>query len=91
MNTLRKNCKKLRYIFEILPESHIKKYNKKVVGAIGARDLKEIQEILGAIRDSDITIEYLKNSRSEFAKRLVIQEAGRRDYLYREFVKYMKE
>jgi CHAD domain-containing protein len=91
LHMLRKNCKKLRYIFEILPGNHIKKYSKKVTGAIGAKDLKEIQDMLGAIRDSDITIEYLQNSRSGFAKQLVIKEAGKRDYLYREFVKYMKE
>jgi CHAD domain-containing protein len=91
LHMLRKNCKKLRYIFEILPESHIKKYSKKIVDAIGAKDLKEIQEMLGAIRDSDITIEYLQNSRSGFANQLVVKEAGKRDYLYRGFIKYMKE
>jgi CHAD domain-containing protein len=91
LHMLRKNCKKLRYIFEILPESHIKKYSKKIVSAIGEKDLKEIQEMLGAICDSDITIGYLQNSRSGFAKQLAIKEAGKRDYLYRDFIKYMKE
>jgi CHAD domain-containing protein len=91
LHMLRKNCKKLRYIFEILPESHIKKYSKKIVSAIGEKDLKEIQEMLGAICDSDITIGYLQNSRSGFAKQLAIKEAGKRDYLYRKFIKYMKE
>jgi CHAD domain-containing protein len=91
LHMLRKNCKKLRYIFETLPESHIKKYNKKIVSAIGEKDLKEIQEMLGVIRDSDITIEYLQNCRSGFAKQLAIKEADKRDYLYREFIKYMKE
>src|SRR5918996_1820963 len=91
LHMLRKNCKKLRYIFEALPESHIKKYNKKIVSAIGEKDLKVIQDMLGAIRDSDITIEYLQNSRSGFAKQLAIKEDGKRDYLYREFIKYMKE
>lgn len=76
---LRKNCKKLRYIFEILPESYIKKYRKKIVGAIGVKDLKEIQEMLGTIRDSNITIEYLQNSRSGFAKQLIVKEAGTHD------------
>jgi hypothetical protein len=50
-----------------------------------------LESRLGALRDSDITIEYLQNSRSEFAKQLVIKEAGKRDYLYREFLKYMKD
>src|ERR687896_1826716 len=91
LHMLRKNYKKLRYIFETLPESYIKKYNKKVVSTINGKNLKEIQEMLGAIRDSDITIEYLQNSRSGLAKQLAIKEAGKRDYLYREFIKYMKE
>ena len=47
--------------------------------------------MLGEIHDSDITIEYLQKSRSGFAKELVIKEAGKCDYLYREFIKYMKE
>lgn len=91
LHMLRKDCKKLRYIFEALPESHSKKYRKKVTGAIGGKNLEELQGMLGAIRDSDITIEYLQDSRSGFAKKLVVKEAGKRDRLYREFVKYMKE
>jgi CHAD domain-containing protein len=91
LHILRKNYKKLRYIFEVLPESHIKKYNKKVTRAIGGKDLKAIQDMLGSIRDSDITIEYLQNSRSGLAKPLLVKEAGKRDHLYREFVKYIKE
>ena len=63
----------------------------KIVSTINGKNLKEIQEMLGVIRDSDITIEYLQNSRSGFAKQLAIKEAGKRDYLYREFIKYMKE
>jgi CHAD domain-containing protein len=91
IHILRKNCKKLRYIFEVLPERYIKKYSNKVAGATGGKNLIEIQEMLGAIRDSDITIEYLQNSRSGLAKQLVVKAAGERDHLYREFVKYMKE
>lgn len=91
LHILRKKCKKMRYILEVLPENHVKKYTKKIGGAIGRKDLKETQEMLGSIHDSDITIEYLQNSRSRFAKQLVVKEAGRRDHLYREFVKYIKD
>ncbi len=91
LHTLRKNCKKLRYIFEILPVSYIKKYRKKVIGAIRGKDLKKMQRTLGAIRDSDITIEYFQNSRSVFTKQLVVKENAKRNRLYREFIKYMKE
>jgi CHAD domain-containing protein len=91
LHSLRKNCKKLRYVFEVLPESHIKKYGKKLESTIGAKDLKEIQEKLGLIHDSDITMDYLQNSRQELAKQLVNKETAERNNLYIEFVKYMKE
>ena len=68
LHMLRKKCKKMRYILEVLPENQVKKYTKKIGGAIGRKDLKETQEMLGSIHDSDITIEYLQNSRSRFAK-----------------------
>ena len=90
IHTLRKDCKKLRYIFEALPENQIKKYRKKVDSAILGKDLEELQGMLGAIHDSDITIEYLQKRKSGFAKKLVVKETGKRDHLYQEFIKYMK-
>jgi CHAD domain-containing protein len=91
LHSLRKNCKKLRYVFEVLPESHIKKYGKKLDSTVGGKDLKEIQEKLGLIHDSDITMDYLQNSRQRLAKQLVNKETAERNNLYIEFVKYMKE
>jgi CHAD domain-containing protein len=91
LHSLRKNCKKLRYVFEVLPESHIKNYGKKLDSTIGGKDLKEIQEKLGLIHDSDITMDYLQNSRQGFAIQLVNKEAAERNNLYLGFVKYMKE
>jgi CHAD domain-containing protein len=91
LHSLRKNCKKLRYVFEVLPESHIKTYGKKLDSTIGGKDLKEIQEKLGLIHDSDITMDYLQNSRQGLAKQLVNKETAERNNLYIEFVKYMKE
>jgi len=91
LHSLRKNCKKLRYVFEVLPQSHIKKYGKKLDSIIGGKDLKEIQEKLGLIHDSDITMDYLQNSRQGLAKQLVNKETAERNNLYIEFVKYIKE
>ena len=91
LHSLRKNCKKLRYVFEVLPESHIKKYDKKLDSTIGGKDLKEIQKKLGLIHDSDITMDYVQNSRQGLAKQLVNKEMAERNNLYIEFVKYMKE
>ena len=91
LHSLRKNCKKLRYVFEVLPESYIKKYGKKLDSTIGGKDLKETQEKLGLIHDSDITMDYLQNSRQGLAKQLVNKETAERNNLYIEFVKYIKE
>jgi len=91
LHSLRKNYKKLRYTLEVLPESHIKKYNRKIDRITGRKDLKEIQDKLGSIRDSDITIGYLRNKRSGFAKQLLVKEGATRDRLYQEFAKYIKE
>jgi CHAD domain-containing protein len=91
LHSLRKNYKKLRYVFEVLPESHIKNYGKKLDSTIGGKDLKEIQEKLGLIHDSDITMDYLQNSRQGLAKQLVNKETAERNNLYIEFIKYMKE
>lgn len=90
IHKLRKDCKKLRYIFEAVPDNDAKKYRKKIEGTILGKDLEEIQGKLGAIHDSDITIEYLQK-KSEFAKKLAVKESGVRDRLYQEFIKYMKE
>jgi CHAD domain-containing protein len=90
LHILRKKCKKMRYILEVLPKNHVKKYSNKVSGTIGSKDLKETQDMLGSIHDSDITIEYLQKSRLKLARQLVVKEAGRRDHLYREFVKYIE-
>jgi CHAD domain-containing protein len=91
LHSLRNDCKKLRYVFEVLPESYIKNNGKKLDGTIGGKDLKEIQEKLGLIHDSDITVDYLQNSRQGLAKQLVNKEAVERHNLYMGFVKYMKE
>jgi CHAD domain-containing protein len=91
IHNLRKYCKKLRYIFEAMPDNDSKKYRKKIEGAILGKDLEEIQVKLGAIHDSDISIEYLQKKKSKFVKKLVVKESGVRDHLYQEFIKYMKE
>lgn len=91
IHMLRKDCKKLRYIFEAVPVNDVKKHRKKIDGAILGKDLKELQGMLGEIHDSDITMEYLQKRRSRFANKLVVKESGKRDHLYREFIKYMKE
>jgi CHAD domain-containing protein len=75
LHRLRKDCKKLRYILEMVPPAGRKKYERAVSLALA---LEELQDLLGAIRDSDITIEYLQGSRTK-------------DRLYRDLVRRAKQ
>ena len=88
LHRLRKDCKKLRYILEMVPPAGRKKYERAVSLALA---LEELQDLLGAIRDSDITIEYLQGSRTKVARELAAREAGNRDRLYRELVRRAKQ
>lgn len=54
LHQLRKNCKKLRYLLEL----SINGKNDDVMS-----QLKKMQDILGAIHDHDITIDFLKKQR----------------------------
>ncbi len=92
LHNLRKDCKKLRYVIEALPAGVAKKYEKKASDAIGMRgssvSLEKLQDMLGEIRDSDITLQYLKMSNSKIAGELASKEVFVRQQLYDEFVKY---
>src|ERR671924_5358 len=88
LHRLRKDCKKLRYILEMVPPAGRKKYERAVSLALA---LEELQDLLGAIRDSDITIEYLQGSRTKIAGELAAREAGNRDRLYLELVRRAKQ
>lgn len=88
LHRLRKDCKKLRYILEMVPPASRKKYERVVSLALA---LEELQDMLGAIRDSDITIEYLQGSRTKVAGELAAREAGNRDRLYRDLVRRAKQ
>ncbi|HEY7733709.1 MAG TPA: CHAD domain-containing protein [Nitrososphaera sp.] len=95
LHGLRKDCKKLRYVIEALPSGIAKKYEKKASDAIGKRggsiSLEKLQDMLGEIRDSDITLQYLETSKSKIAGELASIEATVRQQLYDEFVKYANQ
>lgn len=52
LHQVRKDCKKLRYLLELTDKKKMKNVLKS---------LKSIQDMLGAIHDNEITIQYLKN------------------------------
>ena len=88
LHRLRKDFRKLRYVLEMVPAGDRKGYMKKAVRTISRGIvLKELQELLGLIHDSDITIEYL---RSKGSRQLLNREMGSRMQLYKKFIRYMK-
>ena len=51
--------------------------------------LEELQDMLGDLHDSDITLEFLESSNSSDARVLYPQEAKIRKSLYNNFIKYV--
>ena len=79
LHSLRKDCKKLRYTMEL---SLQRPEESKVV-----KTLTSWQDLLGEVRDADVTIEYLKKAgRSRDLDRLLAQERGKRAREYEKFV-----
>jgi CHAD domain-containing protein len=90
LHMLRRDLRKLRYIFDIVPAGSKKMYMRKSAGAAGKNVApKELQDLLGSIHDCDITIAYL-NGRAD-SKQLLEREIGNRKQLYQKFVRYMKK
>ena len=84
LHMLRKDFKKLRYSFEIAS-------NKETTSDV-LKDLKNIQDILGEIHDSDIIIDYLRNieQKSEYSDIIKI-EVLERSKKYNTFVTTFKK
>ena len=78
LHQLRKDCKKLRYILELAPDSESSSFVEK---------LKQMQDLLGTIHDSDITIDFLKGISSKIdTKDMVEKELEVRSNKYKELV-----
>ena len=88
LHRLRKDFRKLRYMFETMSAQDRKKYMKKAWGRGRDLELKELQALLGLIHDSDVTIEYLHGKPG--AGLIMKKEIRTRKQLYRTFVEHMK-
>lgn len=86
LHDLRKSCKKLRYMLELLPND-----NKSTVGQV-RKTLQKIQDILGVIHDCDFTIQFLKSveNLSKEVQEIIDTETEERRIKYEEFLKYCK-
>lgn len=88
LHELRKDCKKLKYILELSVKDNNNKNNISI-GLI--KTLQNIQDILGSIRDYDVTIDYLKKLEpSKEIQEIVNNEIEQRRLKYEEFLRFCK-
>lgn len=83
LHELRKDCKKLRYLLEMTNHDESSNFMSK---------LREMQDLLGLIRDSDITIDFLRGFAKKYKSlELIIKdESEKRDQMYKKFVQMQK-
>jgi CHAD domain-containing protein len=84
LHGLRKDCKKVRYLLELLDKD-----NKNATSL--RRILEKVQDILGAIHDSDATIMYLRSyAPNQEIQEVINKEIKQRESRYNEFLQYAK-
>lgn len=81
LHLLRKEIKKLRYLIEFLPNSKIKKL---------VSELKNLQTILGDIHDSDMTMSFLREIKTNNVSIILHNEEDKRSENYEKFVTLVK-
>lgn len=96
LHELRKDCKKLRYILELLPENNAKDQTTEKDDYVSKlmEKLENVQDLLGIIHDYDTMIAYLKQrkgtgTRSTLVHSILAKINQERQNKYKEFVKFV--
>jgi CHAD domain-containing protein len=85
LHEMRKDCKKLRYLLELLDYQN----NKDTARTI--TELEKIQDMLGLIHDDDIMITYLRRRRHSKEVRHILGDViAERAHKYNEFIEFCK-
>lgn len=94
LHEVRKDCKKLRYLLELLPENNDKdqRSEKDKYVSVLMEKLENVQDSLGLIHDYDMIVAYLKRhkgrgTRSTLIHSLLAKVSRERQNKYEEFVK----
>jgi CHAD domain-containing protein len=88
LHEMRKDCKKLRYLMELLPENESNSQNK-ISHMI--KELERLQNMLGIIHDYDTTITYLRHQKRKRSIKTIIEKIAKiRQDKYEQFVLYYK-
>jgi CHAD domain-containing protein len=97
LHELRKDCKKLRYLLELIPHQDSNSSNNKDVNDKDIHSmittLEDIQDILGSIHDNDTAISFLKQvSRRKKWKvsHILYNEISERAKKYEDLVQFCK-
>jgi CHAD domain-containing protein len=86
LHEMRKDCKKLRYLLELLSYQNNKEVERTIT------ELEKIQEMLGSIHDDDIMITYLRRSRNSKEIRHILDDViAERARRYNEFIGFCKD
>jgi CHAD domain-containing protein len=85
LHELRKDCKKLRYLLELISDQD-KDIDKTV------KQLDGLQDILGEIHDSDVTIMFLRQQKNQYpaVKNFINNQSTIRNHKYKQFVNQYK-
>jgi CHAD domain-containing protein len=84
LHQLRKDCKKMRYMLELLPEENRDATELKKI-------FEKIQDHLGSIHDFDITINYLQSLEpNKEIQEMINTETEKRRLKYEEFLNFSK-
>lgn len=97
LHELRKDCKKLRYLLELLPDSNSKDQTGEMDDYVSKlmEKLESVQDILGIIHDYDTIMAYLRRrkgtgTKSTLVNSIIAQLKQERQNKYEEFVKVTK-
>ena len=86
LHEMRKDCKKLRYLLELLDYQNNNKDTARTIS-----ELERIQDMLGSIHDYDITITYLRRRRHSKEVRHILGDViAERARKYHEFIQFCK-
>lgn len=96
LHEVRKDCKKLRYLLELLPENNDKdqRSEKDNYVSVLMGKLENVQDFLGVIHDYDMIVAYLnrrksRGTRSTLIPSILAKISQERQNKYQEFVKFV--
>jgi CHAD domain-containing protein len=86
LHELRKDCKKLRYLLELV--SHVNS-SDNVISKM-EEELQNMQDLLGAIHDCDVTVAYLKRQKRQKRNEIIEDIIHERKKRYESFLAHFK-